>query len=72
MWGWPSGGHPKLLLPGGPAGESDSEEQLPLGDQTGNFMDNGRWDGAGMSGGDTQRRDAAAGAGRTAVNTYRD
>lgn len=51
---------------------SDPEEQLPLGDQTGNVTDNGRWDLAGMSGGDTQQRDAAAGAGCAAVNTYRD
>lgn len=48
------------------------EERHPLGDRTGNVTDNGWWDEAGMSGGDRQRRDAAAGAGRAAVNTYRD
>lgn len=41
------------------------------GDKTGNVTDDGRWHGAGMSGGHTERRDAA-GTERRAVNTYRD
>lgn len=73
MQGWPSAGRRELLLPWGTCERNSGPEQRHLlGDQTGNVTDNGRWDGAGMSGDDTQRRDAAAGAGRAAGNTYRD
>lgn len=55
-----------LLLGGNRLGR-----EAPAQGQDGNVTDNGRWHGAGMSGGHTQWRDAA-GTEHRAVNTYRD
>lgn len=54
-----------------PGWEPAGPREAPAQGQDGNVTDNGRWHGAGMSGGHTQWRDAA-GTEHRAVNTYRD
>lgn len=58
--------------PGDPWGTRWPRESASAQGRDGQITDDGRWDEAGMSGGDRQRRDAAAGAGRAAADTYRD